>query len=99
MPGFYERIELTPRESSQQPALGSQDMLIFVHVTPNAKRAHVLKVDEAHFEVKVDEKAIGGRANKRLIEILSEHLSIPKPKVVILSGAKSRDKVLEVDSP
>ena len=98
-PGFYERIEFTPRESLQQPALGSQDMLIIVHVTPNAKRAHVLKVNEAHFEVKVDEKATGGRANKRLVEILSEHLSIPKSRIVIVSGAKSRDKVLEVDSP
>jgi uncharacterized protein YggU (UPF0235/DUF167 family) len=48
--------------------------------------------------VKVHEKAMGGRANKRLLEILSEHFSVPKSKIFIVSGAKSRDKILEVIS-
>jgi len=73
-------------------------MLIRVHVTPNAKEARLTKVDEATFEVKVDEKATGGRANKRLVEILSEHLKVPKSRIAIVSGARSRDKVLEVIS-
>jgi uncharacterized protein (TIGR00251 family) len=71
-------------------------MLIRVHVTANARESHVTKVGEADFEVKVDEKAIGGRANKRLVEILAEYFGVPKSRISIVSGAKSRDKVLEV---
>jgi uncharacterized protein len=71
-------------------------MLILVHVTPNAREPRIMKVGEASFEVKVDEKAIEGRANTRLIEILSEHFRVPKSRIAIVRGAKSRDKVLEV---
>ncbi len=71
-------------------------MLINVHVTPNAKEARVTKVGEASFDVRVDEKAVGGRANKRLLEILAEHFDVPRSRVSIVRGAKSRDKVVEV---
>ena len=71
-------------------------MLVRVHVTPNAKKAQVAKVDDGSFEVKVDERAAGGRANKRLVEILAEHFGVPKSRIAILRGAKSRDKLLEV---
>ena len=56
----------------------------------------MVKVGEASFEVKVDEKAMGGRANKRLLEILSDYFQIPKSGIVMVSGARSRDKILEV---
>ncbi len=65
-------------------------------MTTNAKEARVVKVGEANFEVKVDAKALDGRANRRLVEILSENLSVPKSRIFIVSGARSRDKVLEV---
>lgn len=71
-------------------------MLIKVHVTLNAKEARVVRVGEAEFEVKVDERAVEGRANKRLLAILSEHFRVPKSKIHIVRGAKSRDKILEV---
>jgi uncharacterized protein (TIGR00251 family) len=71
---------------------------IKVHVTPNAKEARVVKVGDDSFEVKVDEKAMDGRANKRLLEILSEHFDVPKSRILVVRGAKSRDKILEVAS-
>ncbi len=72
-------------------------MLIRVRVTPNSREASVAKVGEASYEVRVDARASGGAANKRLLEILSEHLGIPRSKIVIVRGAKSRDKILAVD--
>ena len=71
-------------------------MLIKVHVTPNAKKASVNKVSESELEVRVDELAIDGRANKRLLEILSEHFDIPKSRICIVKGIKSRDKIFDV---
>lgn len=73
-------------------------MLIRVRVTPNARVALVTRIDEASFEVKVDEKATGGRANKRLVEILAEHFDVPKSRISIVSGARSRDKTVELST-
>ncbi len=73
-------------------------MLIKVHVTPNAREISVTKVDESAFEVRVDERAVHGRANKKLVEIMAEHLGVPKSRVLIVRGAKTRDKIIEVFS-
>ena len=71
-------------------------MIVNVRATPNSKSARVVRVDEATLEVKVDAKALGGAANKRLVEILADYFGVPKSRVVILKGAGSRDKVLSV---
>ena len=71
-------------------------MFIRVRVTPNAREASVVKVDEGDYEAKVDEKAIGGRANARLLQLLSEKLDVPKSRISIVKGARSRDKVIQV---
>ncbi len=71
-------------------------MLIRVYVTPNAREARVVKVSEDYFEVRVDERAVGGRANKRLLEILAEHFKIQKSRISILKGTKTRNKLVQV---
>lgn len=72
-------------------------MLIHVYATPNAREARVRQTAEASFEVRVDEKATGGRANKRLVEILSEHFEVPRSRIRIVKGVKSREKTVEVN--
>jgi len=71
-------------------------MLIRVYVTPNAREAYVVKVSEDYFEVRVDERAAGGRANKRLLEILAEHFKVQKSRISIVKGTKSRNKIVQV---
>ena len=71
-------------------------MLIRVYVTPNAREASVVRVSEDSFEVRVDERAMSGRANKRLLEILAEHFNIPKSRIMILKGTKTRNKTIQI---
>ena len=71
-------------------------MLFMVRVIPNAKEARLTITGETTIEVRVDEQATGGRANKRLCEILSEHFDIPKSRITIVKGEKSRDKIVEI---
>ena len=54
-------------------------------------------------EINNDEISIGitaepqkGKANKELIEKISKHFDVPKSNVRILSGEKSRKKLVEV---
>lgn len=72
-------------------------MLVKVRVEPNAKQARVTKTGEDSFEIRVDERAVDGRANRRLREILAEHFNVSKSKIVLVKGAKSRDKIVEID--
>ena len=65
-------------------------------MTPNSREARVVRVSEDYFEVRVDEKAVGGRANKRLLEVLAEHFKVPKSRISILRGTKSRNKIVQV---
>jgi uncharacterized protein YggU (UPF0235/DUF167 family) len=71
-------------------------LIINVRVTPNSKQPSVTKLSDGLYEVAVDERAEGGRANRRLIEILSENLDVPKSSIRILRGARSKDKVVQV---
>ena len=65
-------------------------------MTPNAREARVIGVSQDYVEAWVDERAVGGRANKRLLEILAEHYKIPKSRISIVRGAKSRNKIVQV---
>ena len=74
-------------------------MRISVAVTPNAKRPQVTRIDDANYKAKVDARAVEGRANERLVELLAEHFGVPKRGVRILRGLGNKSKVVEVDFP
>lgn len=48
------------------------------------------------FIVKVKEPLEEGRANQTVIKVLAKHFGVPQSQVKILSGFKSRSKVVEV---
>lgn len=85
-----------PSPTPQKMSLSVPRILIHVHVSPNARQARVTMVDESNFEVRVDEIAADGRANKRLMELLSQHFNVPKSNISIIKGAVSRDKIVQV---
>jgi len=70
-------------------------MKIQVKVKPNSKTQEVSQEGNS-LAVKVKEPAREGRANQAVIELLAEHFSVSKSQVRILSGLKSRNKVVEV---
>ena len=72
-------------------------MKISVRVKPNAKKIKVEKIEERVFSVWVDEPPSKGRANKRLIEILSDYFKVPKRSVRIVKGETSRNKIIEIE--
>lgn len=72
-------------------------MKIFVKAKPKAREEEVLKVDENHFIVAVKEPPVDGKANEAIVRVLSEYFKIPKAQVRIISGQKSRQKIIEID--
>jgi len=76
-------------------------MKISIHIIPNAKKSEVLGEEHDLFggktlRVKISAPPIEGKANKELINILSEHFKVSKSKISIISGDKSRNKVIEI---
>jgi hypothetical protein len=68
---------------------------IQVKVKPNSKTEEVSQERDS-FVVKVREPPKEGRANQAVIKLLAEYFSVPQSQVRILSGFKSRNKVIEV---
>lgn len=76
-------------------------MKIKIKVTPNSKNMGIIKEknkgkNEEIWKIKIDAPAEKGKANKRLIEILSDYFKIPKNKIKIIKGRKSRNKIIEI---
>ena len=76
-------------------------MKINIHLTPNAKKSEVLGEEMDLFggktlKIKVAAPPVDGKANKELIKVLAEYFDVSKNKVSIISGDKSRNKVIEI---
>jgi len=51
---------------------------------------------EDFIKIKIKQRALEGKANKAIIEYLSEILNIPKTKIEILNGFTSSIKTIEI---
>lgn len=71
-------------------------MIIQVKVKPKSKKEEVKKVGEDTYEVKVNAPPEGGKANERLLELLSKHFKVSKNSIKILKGHTSRNKLIEI---
>ena len=70
-------------------------MKIKVKVKPNSKTEELGREGDS-FILKVKEPAREGKANQAVIKLLAEHFSVSKSQVRILTGFRSRNKVIEV---
>ena len=71
-------------------------MKITVHVKPNARHEAVTLREDGVYVVQVAVPPIEGRANERLIEVLSHHFKRPRRAIQILKGARGRHKTVEI---
>lgn len=71
-------------------------MKVTVTVKTNSKIESVEKLSDQEFIVRVNVPPVEGKANKRITELLSEYFDVPKSKVSLASGEKSKKKVFEI---
>ena len=72
-------------------------MILRVRVQPRAKKNALAGQIEQEWKLFVTAPPIEGRANQACIEFFARGLRIPQSRVRLLSGEKSRHKVLELD--
>jgi uncharacterized protein len=72
-------------------------MYVHVRASPGAKKESVTKVSEAEFQIHVREPAERNMANRRIIELLAEHLNTKAEQVKMLTGHRSSSKMFSVE--
>ena len=72
-------------------------MYIKVKVTPESPNESLTQVSSDHFEARVREPAEMNMANKQIVRMVARHYDLPTAKVRIISGHRSRSKILDVN--
>ena len=70
--------------------------LLKVHVNPRSSRNQIVGWRDDVLAVRLIAPPVGGAANKACIEFLADRLDVKKPRISLVSGAASRDKVFEI---
>ena len=69
-----------------------QDTVLVVRLTPNSSKNEFCEITDEFLKVKVSAQPIENKANKELLNFLSDSLDIPKTRFSLLSGDKSKLK-------
>ncbi len=72
-------------------------MYIKVRVVAGAKKESVERVSDTSYKVSVKEPAKQNLANRRVLELMSLELKVPKARIRLISGHQSPSKMLSVD--
>ena len=72
-----------------------QEIKVRIKVSANAKRNSIEFEDEI-IKIKISKPALEGKANKEIINFLSDILDLPKNNIKILIGEKSSYKTLQI---
>ena len=70
---------------------------IQVQVKLRSKKEGVEIAEDGSYIVRCNEPPIEGKANKKIILLLSQFLGIPKSQINLLHGMTSKKKVFQID--
>jgi uncharacterized protein (TIGR00251 family) len=73
--------------------------ILTIRVTPRAKRNAVARAAAGQWKVFVTAPPEDGRANEAVLELLADQLGVRRRQLRLLSGEKSRQKVVAIDAP
>jgi uncharacterized protein YggU (UPF0235/DUF167 family) len=71
-------------------------MYLKVKVTTGAKKEKLVKKNKDTFEISVKEKPERNMANKRVVELIAEHLKMPEGKIKIINGHHRPNKLISI---
>ena len=74
----------------------NSQVTVNVKAIPNAKKSSIDFCDD-FIKIKVTARAVEGKANKAIIEFLSQELKIAKSNFKMLRGEKSSIKVIRIE--
>jgi uncharacterized protein YggU (UPF0235/DUF167 family) len=70
-------------------------MKFSVTVKPKSRYEGIEKTPDGYL-ARVKEQPVENRANSALIRLISEHFGVPKSRIEILTGKRSKHKIVEI---
>jgi uncharacterized protein (TIGR00251 family) len=72
-------------------------MKFTVKVKPNSRKNEVKRAEDGTLTIFVTDPPREGKANEKLIKLLSEYLKKPKRCISIVAGFKSKNKIVKIE--
>ena len=95
--GHLERSVLSARSCQQtRTGLSPPPSRITVRIQPKASRNSCGLDDAGRIRVALTAPPVDGAANDALVRYVSDLLQLPRRAITIVSGEKSRDKILAI---
>lgn len=69
---------------------------IRVRVITRAAREEIVEIEKDVYKIKIHVAPAGGRANEKIISLLSQTFTVPKSHITIIRGQTSKHKVIEI---
>lgn len=74
-------------------------MRVAIHVHPGSKSAGVGGAHDSRLVVRVRSRAVDGAATIEVLKLTALAFAVPKSAVTLVRGARSREKLLDVEGP
>lgn len=71
-------------------------IFLYIHVQPRASKNEIVGVHGDALKVRLTSPPVEGAANSLLVKFIAKSLGIPRSSVKIVSGEKSRHKMLRI---
>jgi uncharacterized protein (TIGR00251 family) len=72
-------------------------MKFSVKIQPKSSKEAVEQFADGSYKIFVHSPPTDGKANAAVVEVLAKHFKVAKSSVKIVSGEKSRSKIVEID--
>lgn len=73
-------------------------MEVLVRLKPGSSKGPLIQIAaDRSLEIYVQERAIEGRANDAALQLLADYYKVPKSRIRLISGPKSRFKRFKVN--
>lgn len=71
-------------------------MILQVYIQPGAKKNEIVGLHNGALKIKIKAPPVDGKANETLIDFLADFFGVPKKRLEIISGEKSRNKKISI---
>ena len=78
----------------QETADGVQ---VYIHAQPRARRNEIVGTHDGALKIKIAAPPVDDAANRAIVDYFADLLGVPKSRVRIVAGLKSRNKTLSIE--
>jgi uncharacterized protein (TIGR00251 family) len=86
-----------PRKGGRNSSNVRISTVIVIRVVPRSSKIAISQDGPTSFKLRLTSAPVDGAANRQLLKILSEKLSLPARQIRLISGETSRIKRIEIE--